>query len=117
MKITLCGSARFETEYHEWNKKLTLAYHVVHGLSTYPSIENGSKDWHDNDHRKVILDLAHLAKIEESDAIFVINKNDYIGDSTRQEVCWARMRGKRVYWLEATDKANAGEAGAEELLA
>jgi hypothetical protein len=66
---------------------------------TYPSIE-GSKDWY-KPKQKELLDLLHFAKIEDSEAIFVLNKDNYIGYSTGREIIWARMRGKLVFWLES----------------
>lgn len=99
MRFTICGSARFEPLWHEWNKRLGLMGHHSYALMTYPSIE-GSKSWY-TDSQKELLDLLHLAKIEDSDAIFVLNKDRYVGDSTRREVAWAKLREKRVYWLEA----------------
>ncbi len=35
-----------------------------------------------------------------SDAIFVINKNKYIGDSTRKEIEYAKKIGKEIRFLE-----------------
>jgi hypothetical protein len=100
MKIALCGSSRFEKKYHEVNRRLTLAGHVVYSLSCYPS-QMG--DDHTTDEKEV-LDLIHLAKIEESDAIFVIDcagpgQEPYIGDSTRREMRWAALRSKMIYRL------------------
>src|SRR6266446_7070054 len=98
MKFTICGSARYEKEWHEYNKQLGLAGHIAYGLMTYPSIE-GDKTWY-TPKQKEMLDLVHLAKIEESDAIFVINKDGYIGESTSREIKWARLRRKMIVWLE-----------------
>jgi hypothetical protein len=99
MKFTICGSARFEELWHEWNKKLGLMGHISYSLMTFPSVENGVKSWY-TENQKELLDLAHLAKIEESDAILVLNKDNYIGDSTRREINWAKLRGKKIFWLE-----------------
>lgn len=96
--VTLCGSARFEDQFHEWNKRLTLAGFVVLDLAVYPSYMGGIKDWYTDAH-KITLDLAHLAKIELSDAILVINPDGYIGDSTKREIEWARHRRKEVWAL------------------
>jgi hypothetical protein len=94
--ITLCGSTRYLDEWHEWNGKLSSAGHIVFSLALF------KRDLHDSDGpQKTILDLVHLAKIEESDAIFVLNVDDYIGESTKREVAWARIRGKQVIWLQA----------------
>lgn len=102
MKITLCGSARFEQEFQEWNEKLTFAGHVVHSLAVLPSFHGGDKNWY-TPAQKQTLDLAHLAKIEESDAIFVLDVGGYIGDSTRREIEWAHIRNKIVYFLTRGD--------------
>jgi len=94
MKITLCGSARFEPSFVAANEALTLAGHVVFSLAVYPSAHGGEKEWY-SDYEKTLLDLAHLAKIEESDAIVVVG-DGYIGFSTAREIVWAVQRGKRV---------------------
>lgn len=97
MKITLCGSARFEQEFHRLAKELTLAGHVLYSLSVFPSFA-GAKNWYSED-QKTILDLVHLAKIDESDAVMVIDVDGYIGESTRREIAWAKIRGKKIALL------------------
>lgn len=106
MRITLCGSARFEEEFHQWNERLTLANHIVYDLAVHPS-RKGEKNWYgDNESQiKTSLDLAHLAKILYSDAIVVLNKGGYFGFSTTREIQWATMLGKKVYWLETGNEA------------
>lgn len=99
MRVTLCGSARFEEEFHEWDEELTLAGHVVYNLSVYPSTKPGGKNWFD-DETKITLDLVHLAKIDNSDAVVVINKDGYVGASTAREIQWARIKQKTVYFVE-----------------
>ena len=99
MKFVLCGSARFETLFRLWDEQLTLIGHTVYNLAVYPRDKGGRKDWYDDD-TKVKLDLIHLNKILQSDAILVLNDGGYIGDSTKREVLWARMQGRTVYWLE-----------------
>src|SRR5579863_9039742 len=98
MRITLCGSAKFENEFKEWNKKLTLAGHVVYSLACYPS-DCGGKDWYNQD-QKNMLDVMHLAKIDNSDAIVVINKDYYIGESTQREILYAQYKYKTIYYTE-----------------
>jgi hypothetical protein len=98
MIFTLCGSAKFEPLWHEWNKRLGLMGHISFSLMTFPSVE-GSKSWYTDD-QKETLDLAHFAKIEQSDAILVLNEGGYIGDSTRREIKWSHLRDKTVYYLE-----------------
>ena len=93
MRITLCGSARFEKEFKEYNRRLTLAGHVVYSLAVYPSDMSG-KDWYTPD-QKVMLDAAHLAKIDNSDAIMIV-RGDYIGESTAREIAHALAAGKNI---------------------
>lgn len=93
-KITLCGSARFESKFHEWNERLTLKGHVVYSLAVFPSSKSGEHRWYTEEQKK-ILDLVHLAKIEESDAIFLIEPS-YTGESTGREIEWAKIREKKI---------------------
>lgn len=101
MKITLCGSAKFEYAFHTWNELLTLNGHTVYSLAVFPSIK-GEKNWY-NQETKMLLDLAHLSKIEESDAIVVLNEDHYIGESIHREIKWAELRGKLIYYTYPGD--------------
>lgn len=103
MKLTLCGSAKFENEYHTWNEVLSMAGHIVYSLIAFPSIK-GKQEWYIKE-QKEMLDLCHLEKISLSDAIVVINcgmtdwgKQPYVGESTRREIIWARMQGKPAFY-------------------
>jgi hypothetical protein len=69
-------------------------------LARYPSDE-GRKDWY-TEAEKEVLDLIHLKKILDSDAVLVIDfpgpdGKPYIGDSTRRELRWSGMLQKPVY--------------------
>lgn len=97
MKITLCGSARFESLFHKINEELTLAGHIVYGLAVYPSSKGDEKNWY-TDEQKKILDDVHLGKIDNSDAIVVINPENYIGQSTARELAHAIRARKAVYY-------------------
>ena len=95
MKITLCGSARFEKEFKEANEELTLKGHTVYSLAIYPSDKHGEKNWY-TESQKVLLDLAHLRKIMESDAIHIVG-DGYIGFSTAREIMWAYSLNKLIH--------------------
>jgi hypothetical protein len=96
--ITLCGSARFESQFHSWNERLTLAGHTVFGLTSYPSVHGGKKDWYTEEQKK-LLGAAHLRKIDASDVVLVLNVDGYVGDSTEREIRHAVANNKRVYVL------------------
>jgi len=108
MRITLCGSAKFEPVFHKWNKDLTLAGHVVYGLAVYPSYMGGDKNWY-TDHEKTMLDLIHLCKIDNSDAVVVLNVGGYVGESTQREIHWAQAKAKKIYFLEGLDPVYKAE--------
>jgi hypothetical protein len=126
MKITLCGSARFEKEWIEANRVLTMHGHIVYSLAVLPShaprkapndlsqphVHIDSKgqahEWY-NEEEKIMLDLAHLGKILNSDAIVVLDypslnfnpgagetSEPYTGFSTKREIAWARMNRKLI---------------------
>lgn len=112
MKITLCGSTRFMDQYDEWNRWLALRGHVVYSVAG--SAKHG---WEITDDEKETLDLVHVLKIYNSDAILVINclrmpedfkhssgmteerwgllTESYIGSSTKREIKWAKMTCKK----------------------
>lgn len=52
------------------------------------------------DEVKIMLDDIHKRKIDLSDEIFVINKNGYIGSSTKSEIEYAIKTGKKIRYLE-----------------
>ena len=46
--------------------------------------------------------IAHYKKIEISDAIFVVNKNGYIGEAVKKEIEYAKKHNKEIMYLENT---------------
>lgn len=95
MKITLCGSTKFKEEFVQLNRDLSKKGHVVYSVSCF-----GHSGDTLTEEEKITLDLVHLRKILESDAIYVINKDGYIGFSTKREIEWATMLGKSIYYME-----------------
>ena len=47
-----------------------------------------------------MLDDIHKRKIDMADEIFVINKDGYIGQSTKSEIEYAEKTGKKINYLE-----------------
>lgn len=94
--ITLCGSTRFKEQFIEMQKKLTLEGNIVISVGAFGHCGD-NEVWTDG--KKAMLDRMHLAKIDLADEIFVINVDNYIGDSTRNEIEYAKSKGKRVRFL------------------
>ena len=102
--ITLCGSTRFKDEFMEAQKRLTLQGNIVISVGLYGHAGD-QEVWDGMDEgtlskTKEMLDDMHKRKIDMADAIYVINKGGYIGDSTRSEIEYAKRTGKGVEYLE-----------------
>ena len=95
--ITLCGSTRFKEQFIEMQKKLTLEGNIVISVGAFGHCGD-NEVWTDG--KKAMLDRMHLANIDLADEIFVMNVDNYIGDSTRNEIEYAKSKGKRVRFLE-----------------
>lgn len=96
MKITLCGSTRFKSEYEATNRMLSKNGHTVYSVSCFGNAGDPLTP-----DEKDMLDLVHLKKILDSDCIVVVGAVDgkpYVGDSTRREIRWAKMLGKGVWF-------------------
>ena len=97
--ITLCGSTRFKDAFEETNKRLTLEGNVVLSVGLFSHAEENGREWLGNG-MKEMLDEIHKQKIDMSDEIFVINVGEYIGESTRSEIEYAKSKNKVVNYLE-----------------
>lgn len=56
---------------------------------------------------KEMLDDMHKCKIDMSDDIYVINVGRYIGESTKSEIEYAKLNGKKINYLEPIEGVNA----------
>ena len=95
--ITLCGSTRFKDAFMEAQKRLTLEGNIVISVGLFGHAGD-DEVWTVG--TKEMLDDMHKRKIDIADAIFVINVGGYIGESTRNEIEYARRNGKRISYLE-----------------
>ena len=95
--ITLCGSTRFKDDFLKEQKRLSLEGNIVISVGLFG---------HSGDNEvftegvKEMLDDMHKRKIDMADEIFVINKNGYIGSSTRSEIEYAIKTNKKVNYME-----------------
>ena len=97
--ITLCGSTKFKNEFVKVQKKLTLSGNIVISVGLFGHAD-GEFENIITPEVKIMLDDMHKRKIDMADEIFVINKNGYIGESTKSEIEYAVKTGKRVNYLE-----------------
>ena len=95
--ITLCGSTKFKDEFLNEQKRLTLEGNIVISVGLFGH-SGDNEVWTEG--TKEMLDDMHKRKIDMADEIFVINKNGYIGSSTRSEIEYAIKTGKAVRYME-----------------
>ena len=93
--ITLCGSTLFKEDFERVNRELTLSGNIVISVGCFG--HSGDQFTEDE---KIMLDDIHKRKIDMADAIYVINRDGYIGDSTRSEIKYAIAHGKQVILME-----------------
>lgn len=93
--ITLCGSTNFKEQFMEEAQKLTLDNYIV--LMPHVFIHRTGMKY-DKDVIERFNEM-HKKMIDMSDAIMVINKDGYIGESTKSEIEYAKQKGKKVYYM------------------
>lgn len=96
--ITLCGSTKFKNEFMEAQKRLSLEGNIVISVGLFGH-SGDNEVWTEG--TKEMLDDMHKRKIDMADEIYVINKDGYIGDSTRSEIEYAKVHGKGIQYLES----------------
>ena len=74
---------------------------IAMGLHLLPQWYPACPDNHLAEHEGVAkaMDELHLRKIDLSDEIFVVNYGEYIGDSTTNEIKYARENNKKIRWF------------------
>ena len=92
--ITICGSMKFQKEMMITAEKLALEGNCIL-TPVYPVLNNEKTE-----EQLEELKNEHFKKIEISDAIFVVNKNQYIGESTKLEIEYAMKLKKEIMYLE-----------------
>ncbi len=91
--ITLCGSLKFQKEMMTVAEKMALEGYCIL-TPVYPV----SKDIERTKEQLIKLKEAHFKRIELSDAILVVNINNYIGESTNLEIDYAKKLGKKIIY-------------------
>ena len=93
--VVICGSTRFMAEMNEADLRETKAGKIV--VKPGCDMKSLHELWSDPaeaeaEALKLRLDDLHRAKIRLADEVLVVG--DYIGDSTRAEIAYARSLGK-----------------------
>ena len=91
--ITVCGSYKFKNEMMEIAEKMELEGNCV----LTPIDLTKSKEYYTKDDF-IMLGKMHKEKIRISDAILVVNVNNYIGESTNSEIEFAKSLNKEILY-------------------
>jgi len=94
--VCLTGSTKFKREYDQANKDFTMQGIII--LTVGWLTHSGGSEV--TEEEKARLDELHLRKIDIANYIFVINKDGYIGSSTRSEIEYAKSISKPIMYLE-----------------
>lgn len=91
--IVLCGSTRFHAIFDQMNYEFTMQGKIVLSIGTVTSSDLSLGITREQKH---MLDELHKRKIDLADTVYVINYENYIGESTRAEIEYARKLGKPI---------------------
>lgn len=96
--ITLCGSTKFKDDFIKAQEFLTLAGCIVISVGLFGHADK-KYTTAITPEVKMMLDDMHKRKIDMADSIFVVNRDGYIGESTKSEIEYALKTGKQVTYM------------------
>lgn len=96
--VTLCGSTKFKDDFIKAQEFLTLTGCIVISVGLFGHAD-GKYETVITQEVKTMLDDIHKRKIDMADSIFVVNRDGYIGESTKSEIEYAIQTGKRVAYM------------------
>ena len=86
--VCLCGSTKFKDDFIEAYEELSKRGCIVLTVGMFGHADNRyEKDL--TEEVKITLDVMHFEKILMSDAVLIINKDGYVGYSTKREIEFA----------------------------
>jgi len=91
--VTICGSMKYAEEMQNIARDLE----TKNGYCVIQCVYNVNKEDETKESLENIVN-AHWKKIDISDAIYVVNIDGYIGDSTKKEIEYATLKGKKVMY-------------------
>ena len=88
--VCLCGSTRFKADFIVANFRETMRGKIVLTVGWFSHAD--AEAYTPTPAEKAALDELHKRKIDLSDEVLVINRDGYIGESTRSEIEYAKSR-------------------------
>lgn len=93
--VTICGSMRYAKEMMKIAEELELQ----DGYAVIQCIYNIDEKKYEGIDANALAKI-HKKKIDISDAIYVVNIDGYIGNSTKKEIQYAKETGKEIIYHE-----------------
>ena len=100
--ITICGSIKFKDEMIKTALQMELNGNVV----LTPIFPPDNSEIAFTDREIAVLGEMHKEKIKLSDAVLVMNKDGYIGSSTKGEIEFAKALNKEIMYYTDLKAAN-----------
>ena len=99
--ITLCGSTRFAKDFLLIWKELNAKYYntIVLLPDLYLSASERLAAQSDPELMNSLIEK-HRIRIDMADEVLVINKDGYIGETTKNEINYAMAKGIPIYYME-----------------
>lgn len=98
--ICLIGSSRFEEEFRKLEVELSIKGFIV--LSPLVYNQSGDNPGCGKD-VKEILDYVQKEKIRQSDIVFVVDVDGYIGKSTKEQIKYSKLLNKPILYLSKNE--------------
>jgi len=96
----MCCSKKFKKEERVFAQKLRKLGINVYEPPLYSSPQFEKLDEQEKMAMAAGFTWRHFHKIEKSDAIFILNKDGYIGTSVNMEIGFAAALNKKIFFLE-----------------
>ncbi len=90
--VTLCGSSKFKKQFREVEAVLALQGNIVLSLNFFEHADGIEI----SPEQAAVLAEVHRYKLNMCDEVFVIDVDGYIGESTREEIEFAKRNRKNI---------------------
>lgn len=90
--VTLCGSMRFANQM----QRIAMELETKHGYCVLQPIFDSDIVLNEKDLEN--LAKAHYKKIDISDIVYIVNINNYIGESVSKEIQYAKEHNKKIIY-------------------
>ena len=91
--VTICGSMKFQQEM----KVISWTLESDYGFNVLQCVYNENNNLI-TEYQLKNMKQAHFLKIDLSESIYVIDMNDYIGESVQEEIIYAQSKGKEILY-------------------